>query len=211
MLSPPFGPGSGPRIPPREAPRPATSPRAATPHQKNGMYLSSWAFPGLRASGLRTLHRPAEGPSEELPGRRPPAVGGRGFSPRQETRFPAFKEVCRRPSMSSTNQRDVEAVSCDGPFSRMSLTRTCDPHVADAEGCPLEVGARPAGLTQPPTPSGKRGCRRLSPSLEGLEVDAEGCPPRPGEAGPAGQRNPSPSPPGEPFRQFPGAAYDGRT
>ena len=85
--------------------------------------------------------------------------------------------------MSSTNQRDVEAVSCDGPFSRMSLTRTCDPHVADAEGCPLEVGARPAGLTQPPTPSGKRGCRRLSPSLEGFEVDAEGCPPRPEELG----------------------------
>ena len=196
MLSPPRRPGSGPRIPPREAPRPATSPRAATPHQKNGMYLSSWAFPGLRASGLRTLHRPAEGPSEELPGRRPPAVGGRGFSPRQETRFPAFKEVCRRPSMSSTNQRDVEAVSCDGPFSRMSLTRTCDPHVADAEGCPLEVGARPAGLTQPPPPQGREDAEGCPPPWRASRWMPRAVHPAPGKLGQPVSETPPPLPPG---------------
>ena len=82
----------------REAPRPATSPRAATPHQKNGMCLSSWAFPGLRASGVQTFIGPPRGRARSSPAVAPQLLGGR------ERRAPV-KRPASRPSRRCVGDR----------------------------------------------------------------------------------------------------------
>ena len=219
MLSPPFGPGSGSQISPGKPLRPATCPRAATPHPRNGACLGSLGVP--RTQGLRVrpfidhAGEPGEEPSRPLP----PNCWGVGVPrPRPRDPLPArWEHVSSRPRHPRISMileisglrriscmrlhplgklTDSKTISCDGLFSRIPGSRVCD---YPRGGCRRlsARGGSPSIVADPaPTPSGKKGCQRLSPSLEGVEVDAEGCPPRPEKLGQLVSEPLLPLPPG---------------